>query len=65
MIRTSAFSARTEFSVTTPQKLVSNLAVLPYFDISPDGKKILMPRLSQQGNQSVTLVTNFTEGLKK
>jgi serine/threonine protein kinase len=49
----------------SPQTLVSNLAVLPYFDISPDGKKILMPRLSQQGNQSVTLVTNFTEGLKK
>jgi serine/threonine protein kinase len=49
----------------SPQKLVSNLAVLSYFDISPDGKKILMPRLSQQGNQSVTLVTNFTEGLKK
>jgi eukaryotic-like serine/threonine-protein kinase len=48
-----------------PQKLVSNLAVLSDFEISPDGKKILMPRLSQQGNQSVTLVTNFTEGLKK
>jgi eukaryotic-like serine/threonine-protein kinase len=49
----------------SPQKLVSNLTVLSYFDISRDGKKILMPRLSQQGNQSVTLVTNFTEGLKK
>jgi hypothetical protein len=33
-------------------------------DVSPDGKRILISRLSQQGNQSVTLVTNFAE-LKK
>jgi eukaryotic-like serine/threonine-protein kinase len=51
----------------SPQTLVGNMnaATFPTFDVSPDGKKILLPRLSQQGNQSVTLVTNFTEGLKK
>jgi eukaryotic-like serine/threonine-protein kinase len=36
-----------------------------YNDVSRDGKRILVSRVSQQGNQSVTLVTNFTEGLKK
>jgi hypothetical protein len=30
-------------------------------DVSPDGKRILISRLSHQGNQSVTLVTNFAE----
>jgi eukaryotic-like serine/threonine-protein kinase len=36
-----------------------------FFDITPDGKKILLDRISQQVSQSVTVVTNFTEGLKK
>jgi len=51
----------------SPQTLVGNLNVAtpPLFDISPDGKRILLPRLSQKGTQSVTLVTNFTDGLKK
>jgi eukaryotic-like serine/threonine-protein kinase len=51
----------------SPQTLVGNMnvATFPTFDVSPDGKKILLPRLSQQSNQTVTLVTNFTEGLKK
>jgi eukaryotic-like serine/threonine-protein kinase len=50
-----------------PQTLVGkmNVANFPSFDVSPDGKRILMLRLSQQDNQLVTLVTNFTEGLKK
>ena len=51
----------------SPQTLVSkmNVASIPFFDVSPDGKKILVSRLSQQGNQSVTLVTNFAEGANK
>jgi len=51
----------------SPQTLVSkmNVASIPFFDVSPDGKKILVSRLSQQANQSVTLVTNFAEGLNK
>jgi len=51
----------------SPQTLVGNLNVanFPAYDVSRDGKKILISRLSQQGNQSVTLVTSFTEGLKK
>jgi Tol biopolymer transport system component len=51
----------------SPQPLVtrSNLATRIAFAVSPDSKKILIERPSQQVNQSVTLVTNFTEGLKK
>ena len=50
-----------------PQTLSSkmNVASIPFYDVSPDGKKILVSRLSQQVNQSVTLVTNFAEGLTK
>ncbi|MCU1307576.1 MAG: serine/threonine protein kinase [Acidobacteriaceae bacterium] len=35
------------------------------YDVSPDGKKILLDVVSQQVNQSVTVITNFTAGLKK
>jgi len=54
-----------EFGV--PQTLVSNWTVLgqPLYDVTPDGKKILLDRLSQQVSQSITVVTNFTEGLRK
>ena len=50
-----------------PQTLISkmNLGGIPFFDVSRDGTRFLVPRNSQQGTQSVTLVTNFTEGLKK
>ncbi len=48
------------------QQLVSNWsAPQVFYDISPDGKKILLDRISQQVSQSVTVVTNFTAGLKK
>ena len=35
------------------------------YDVSPDGKKFLLDRVAQQVSQSVTVVTNFTAGLKK
>ena len=49
------------------QTLIGNISVatFPSYNVSPDGKRILLSRLSQQGSQSVTLVTNFTEGLNK
>lgn len=48
------------------QTLVSKMgSANRYNDVSSDGKRILVSRLSQRGNQSVMLVTNFTEGLKK
>jgi hypothetical protein len=37
---------------------------VPFYDVSPDGK-ILLEQLSQKVSPSVTVVTNFTEGLKK
>ncbi|MGA8762071.1 MAG: hypothetical protein WB562_04195, partial [Candidatus Sulfotelmatobacter sp.] len=36
-----------------------------FYDVTPDGKKILLDRISQQVSGSVTVVTNFTAGLKK
>jgi len=49
-----------------PQTLVSNWsAPQPLYDVAPDGKKILLDRVSQQVSQSVTVVTNFTAELKK
>lgn len=50
-----------------PQNLVSRWTVLglPFYDVTPDGKKILLDRVSQQVSQSVTVVTNFTAELKK
>jgi hypothetical protein len=38
---------------------------VPFFDISRDGKRFLVERLWQQVSQSVAVVPNFAEGLKK
>ena len=35
------------------------------YDVSPDGKKVLLNVVSQQVNQSVTVIANFPAGLKK
>lgn len=50
-----------------PQTLVHQWTVLsiPFYSVTPDGKRILLERVSQQVNQPVTLITNFTAGLKK
>jgi Tol biopolymer transport system component len=36
-----------------------------FFDVTPDGKKILLPVVTQQVNQSMMVVTNWTASLKK
>ena len=36
-----------------------------FYDVSSDGKKVLLNLVSQQVSQSVTVVANFTAGLKK
>jgi Tol biopolymer transport system component len=50
-----------------PQSLVARWTALgqPFYDVTPDGKKILLDRISQQVSSSVTVVTNFTEALNK
>jgi Tol biopolymer transport system component len=49
-----------------PQSLATNPASQQgSYDVSPDSKKILLDVVSQQVSQSVTVVTNFTVGLKK
>jgi Tol biopolymer transport system component len=48
------------------QKLITNWsAPQVFYDVSPDGKKFLLDRVAQQVNQSVTVITDFTAGLKK
>lgn len=51
----------------TPQTLISQWTVLtfPFYSPAPDGKRFLMERLSQQVNQPITLITDFTTELKK
>lgn len=50
-----------------PQTLISQWTILtiPFYSVSPDGKRFLMERVSQQVNQPITVITNFTAGLKK
>ena len=51
-----------------PQRLIatsSYSAPQVFYDVSPDGKKILVDRVSQQVGQEITVVTNFTSELKK
>jgi eukaryotic-like serine/threonine-protein kinase len=48
------------------EKLITNWsAPQVFYDVFPDGKKFLLDRVAQQVSQSVTVVTNFTVGLKK
>jgi len=56
-----------ELQFGAPQTLIGkmNMATVPFYDVSPDGKRILVTRPSQQNSQSVTLVTNFAEALNK
>ena len=49
-----------------PQPLATTPATQQFiYDVSPDGKKILLNVVSQQVDQSVTVITNFTAGLRK
>jgi eukaryotic-like serine/threonine-protein kinase len=36
-----------------------------FYDVMPDGKKILLDRIEQQVSQSVTVVSNFTQALQR
>jgi len=49
-----------------PQTMVVNWsAPNVFFDVSPDGKKILLDKAPQQVSSAITVVTNFTAELKK
>jgi Tol biopolymer transport system component len=50
-----------------PQALVNHWTTtgVVIFDVSSDHKKILLENVSQHVSQSITVVTNFTSGLKK
>jgi Tol biopolymer transport system component len=49
------------------QPLVTGWTILtgPLYDVSPDGKKILLDRVVQQVSPSITVMTNFPSLLKK
>ncbi|HEY1660713.1 MAG TPA: protein kinase [Candidatus Sulfotelmatobacter sp.] len=49
------------------QALISQWTILtlPFYSVAPDGKEFLMERVAQQVSQPVTILTNFTAGLKK
>jgi eukaryotic-like serine/threonine-protein kinase len=50
----------------TAEQLVSNMPSQVFFyDVAPDGKKVLLNVISQQVNQSITVVTNWIGELKK
>ena len=50
----------------TPQQIpITTSAPQVFYDIAPDGKKILIDNVAQQVSPSVTVVTNFTAGLKR
>jgi eukaryotic-like serine/threonine-protein kinase len=59
--------AGTALEFGAPQTVIKNWTVLttPFYSVSPDGKRLLMERVSQQVNQPLTVITNFTAGLKK
>ena len=44
---------------------ITTSAPTVFYDIAPDGKKILIDNVAQQVSPSVTVVTNFTSALKK
>jgi len=50
-----------------PETLINNWTTpgVVFYDVAPDGKKILLDRVAQPVSQSVTVVTNFTADLKK
>lgn len=50
----------------TQEAIVSGWAAPnPWFQVSPDGKKILLYRVSQEVSDFLTVVTNFTSALQK
>lgn len=50
-----------------PQTIVKQWTILtlPFYSVSQDGKRVLMERVTQQVNLPVTVITNFTDGLKE
>jgi serine/threonine protein kinase len=49
------------------QTLVSQWTILtlPFYSVTPDSKRLLMERVAQQVSQPITVVSNFSAGLKK
>jgi eukaryotic-like serine/threonine-protein kinase len=54
-----------QFGAAQPLASNSTSNQVGFYDVTPDGKKILLNLVAQQVSQSVSVVTNFTAGLKK
>ena len=67
LVTVSVREAGSALQFGAPQTLVNQWTILtvPFYSVSADGKRILMERVSQQVNQPITIITNFTAGLKK
>ena len=67
LVTVSVREAGSALQFGAPQTIVSQWTILtvPFYSISADGNRFLMERVSQQVNQPITLITNFTAGLKK
>jgi Tol biopolymer transport system component len=67
LVTASVREAGSALQIGAPQTIVSQWTILtvPFYSVSGDGKRILMERVSQQVNQPITVITNFTLGLKK
>jgi serine/threonine protein kinase len=64
----SVTETATALQFGTPKVLIPSAnwsAPSVFYDVTPDGKKILLNRVEQQVSQSVTIVTDFSAGLKK
>ncbi|HUO13674.1 MAG TPA: hypothetical protein VMX38_01710 [Verrucomicrobiae bacterium] len=49
-----------------PQLMVSNWSMpSPYYQLSPNDRKLFLYRVSQQVSDSVTVMTNFPAALQK
>jgi Tol biopolymer transport system component len=67
LVTVSVREAGSALQFGAPQTLVNQWTILtvPFYSVSADGKRILMERVSLQVNQPITIITNFTAGLKK
>ncbi len=45
---------------------VNTIAAYPFYDVSPDGKRFLINEIAEEpGQKPITLVSNWTAGLRK
>jgi serine/threonine protein kinase/Tol biopolymer transport system component len=64
-VQVTASNGALQFSAPQQLALSPASAMEGFYDVTPDGKKILLDQISQQVSQSITVITNFPAALKK